>query len=103
MTQEKCDGTCDTCECPPVTEETVHPGAPVLKEVPTGFVLLQRHNGHACYAACMDGGVFHGWLMWKAPNGNWVSQRKLAEWEIMQVEDQRDGSWVFSTNNVRAG
>jgi hypothetical protein len=74
-----------------------------FKEVPDGFVLLQRHNGKACYAACMDGGRFHGWLMQKAPDGQWVSVRKLGPWEIMQVEDQRDQGIVQHTNSVRAG
>lgn len=58
--------------------------------LPNGFVFLQIENGKPVYAACMDGGRFHGWLMWKHPDGQWVSKRKLEEWELMQVEDQRD-------------
>lgn len=84
-------------------EDVLDPRDSVFKEVPEGFVLLQLHDGHACYAACMDGGRFHGWLMWKHPDGQWVSKRKLEQWEIMQVEDQRDYGIVQSTNSVRAG
>lgn len=68
-----------------------------LKEVPDGFVLLQRHDGKARYAACLDGGRFHGWLMQKHPDGQWVSQRKLESWEIMQAEDQRDDNIIHET------
>ena len=59
-------------------------------QVPAGFVLLQTRNGKPVYSACLDGGRFHGWLMWKHPDGQWVSKRKLEAWEIMQAEDQRD-------------
>lgn len=59
-------------------------------QVPAGFVLLQTENGKPVYSACLDGGRFHGWLMWKHPDGQWVSKRKLKAWEIMQAEDQRD-------------
>lgn len=59
-------------------------------QVPAGFVLLQTKNGKPVYSACLDGGRFHGWLMWKHPDGQWVSKRKLEAWEIMQAEDQRD-------------
>ena len=59
-------------------------------QVPAGFVLLQTENGKPVYSACLDGGRFHGWLMWKHPDGQWVSKRKLEAWEIMQAEDQRD-------------
>jgi hypothetical protein len=57
--------------------------------MPEGFVLLQTKSGQEQYAACMIG-RFAGWLMWKHPDGQWVSDRKLEPWEIMQVEDQRD-------------
>ena len=66
-------------------------------EVPAGFVLLQRHDGKPLYAACLDGGRFHGWLMSKHPDGQWVSQRKLESWEVMQSEDQRDYGIVHET------
>ncbi|HWK69982.1 MAG TPA: hypothetical protein VNS29_03985 [Burkholderiaceae bacterium] len=70
-------------------------------EVPDGYVLLQRHNGQACYAACMSG-TFAGWLMWKHPDGQWVSKRKLEAWELMQVEDQRDDGIVIETSGLVA-
>ena len=59
-------------------------------DLPPGFVPLQREKGRIVYAACLDGGRFNGWLMWKHPDGQWVSKRKLEDWEIMQAEDQRD-------------
>lgn len=62
----------------------------VHDELPFGFVPLQREKGSVVYAACLDGGRFNGWLMWRHPDGQWVSKRKLEQWELMQVEDQRD-------------
>ena len=58
-------------------------------ELPSGFVSLQQENGRVVYAACMDRDARHyKWLMWKHPDGRWVSKRKLENWEVMQVEDQ---------------
>ena len=61
----------------------------ITDKLPVGFVPLQSENGKVVYAACMDANARHyKWLMWKHPDGQWVSQRKLEEWEVMQVEDQ---------------
>lgn len=58
-------------------------------ELPSGFVSLQQENGRVVYAACMDRDARHyKWLMWKHPDGRWVSKRKLENWEVMQFEDQ---------------
>jgi len=58
-------------------------------ELPSGFVPLQKENGRIVYAACMDSSARHyKWLMWRHPDGQWVSKRKLEDWEVMQVEDQ---------------
>ena len=58
-------------------------------ELPNGFVPLQKENGKLVYAACMDSSASHyKWLMWRHPDGQWVSKRKLEDWEVMQVEDQ---------------
>ena len=57
-------------------------------ELPKGFVPLQRENGELVYAACLDGGRYHGWLMWKHPDGQWVTKRKMTSLEVMQAEDQ---------------
>jgi len=58
-------------------------------ELPSGFVSLLQENGRVVYAACMDRNARHyKWLMWKHPDGRWVSKRKLENWEVMQVEDQ---------------
>lgn len=54
-------------------------------EVPSGFVILQRNPDRF---VCLDNGRFHGWLMYKHPDGHLVSDRKLEHWELMQVEDQ---------------
>lgn len=68
-------------------------------QVPSGFVLLQTREGKPVYAACLDGGRFNGWLMWKHPDGQWISKRKLENWEIMQAEDQRDSGIVQGIDN----
>ena len=61
----------------------------ITDELPVGFVPLQSENGKVVYAACMDSNARHyKWLMWKHPDGQWVSKRKLEDWEVMQVEDQ---------------
>ena len=58
-------------------------------ELPNGFVPLQKENGRIVYAACMDSSARHyKWLMWLHPDGQWVSKRRLEDWEVMQVEDQ---------------
>lgn len=67
-------------------------------QVPPGYIPLQMHNGVLVYAACMDNGPFHGWLMWLPPSGQWVSKRKLASWEIMQAEDQDHYGIIHETS-----
>jgi len=58
-------------------------------DLPKGFIPLQQVNGQLVYAACMDFNARHyKWLMRKHPAGHWVSERKLEDWEVMQVEDQ---------------
>ena len=74
-----------------------------MKEVPDNMVLLQRTNGKASFAACVDGSKWHGWGFSKGPDGQWVSSRELSNWEIMQVEDQRDNEIVHEECTVRAG
>lgn len=75
----------------------------IKTEVPEGYVLLQRHEGKPLYAACLDGGRWHGWLFKTGPEaGQWVSERKLEQWEVMQAEDQRDDSIVHETSGAHA-
>ncbi|WP_043636012.1 hypothetical protein [Chromobacterium haemolyticum] len=50
--------------------------------VPEGFVLVQRSPGKA---VCLDGGRFHGWLMYRHPDGQFVSERKLQPWEVKEA------------------
>jgi hypothetical protein len=73
-----------------------------MKEVPDNMVLLQRTNGKASHAACVDGSEWHGFLFTKHPDGNWVSTQKLTDREITQVEDQRDSGSVIEHCTVRA-
>lgn len=73
-----------------------------MKEVPDNMVLLQRTNGKASFAACIDGSEWHGWGFSRHPDGQWVSVKKLSDWEIMQAEDQRDGGIVQENCTVRA-
>jgi hypothetical protein len=63
-------------------------------QVTSGLIVLQRNPD---MAVDLSGGGFHGWLFWKHPDGQWVSKRKLEEWEIMQAEDQRD-EWITPIN-----
>jgi hypothetical protein len=57
-----------------------------------GLILLQENPN--C-AVDLSGGEMHGWLYYQAPGEDWVKQRKLLDWEIMQAEDQRDESIVL--------
>ena len=68
--------------------------------LPNGMVLLQTNPD---YAADLQGGKWHGWLFYKHPNGQWVSERKLSSWEVLQAEDQRDQNIVIQSPGVRAG
>lgn len=61
-----------------------------MNDLEEGMVPLQKdETGSVVYAACMNPKMRHyQWLMWRHPDGQWVSKRKLESWEIMQVEDQ---------------
>lgn len=52
-----------------------------------GLILLQHSPNKA---VDLSGGRFHGWLFYQHPDGQYVTERKLKDWEIMQAEDQRD-------------
>lgn len=69
-------------------------------ELPNGLTLLQKNPD---FAVNLTGGKNHGWLYSKHPDGQWVTNRKLAPWEIMQAEDQRDNGIVIQSPGVRAG
>lgn len=61
--------------------------------IPDGFVILQTRDNQPNYAACMDNGRLHGWLMARNFDGQFVSMRKLEHWEILEIEH-----WQNSTN-----
>ena len=65
-----------------------------------GLVLLQQNPD--C-AVDLSGGKAHGWLFVRGPDGQWVTHRKLAEWEVMQAEDNRDQGIVIHGTKVRNG
>jgi len=67
--------------------------------LPNGLILLQQNPD--C-AVDLNGDRYHGWLFVKGPDGQWVTNRKLADWEIMQAEDQRDYGIVQQGTKVRA-
>jgi hypothetical protein len=72
----------------PLTQQEPEPVSNA-DELPKGFVPLEQENGKIIYAACLDPNARHyRWLMWKHPDGQWVSRRKLEGWEVMQAEDQ---------------
>jgi hypothetical protein len=52
-----------------------------------GLILLQHSPNKA---VDLSGGRFHGWLFYQHPDGQYVTERKLENCEIMQAEDQRD-------------
>lgn len=72
----------------------------MTNNLPNGMTLLQSNPD---YAVDLQGGRFHGWLFSRHPDGQWVTARKLSDWEIMQAEDQRDQNIVIHSPNVRAG
>ena len=61
-----------------------------------GLVLLQQNPDCAWNPE-------NNWLYVRGPDGQWVTQRKLEGWEIMQAEDQRDEGVVLQGTKVRAG
>lgn len=66
--------------------------------LPNGLILLQSKPD--C-AVDLSGGKWHGWLFTRHPDGQFVSYRKLTDWEIMQAEDQRDLGIVQHGLDVR--
>ncbi len=63
-----------------------------MQELKTGWVRVQVNPERV---ACIDNGEWHGWLFMRHPDGQLVSCQKLENWEIMQVEDQRDSDIVL--------
>ena len=74
--------------------------------LPTDWVLVQinslssdsLYHPNSIWAVCLDGSKWHEWLFFRHPDGQWVSERKLEQLEIMQAEDQRDESIVIINN-----
>jgi len=61
----------------------------MASDLPNKFIPLQQCDGTVTHAACLDSDShYYGWLMWKHPDGQWVTKRKLDNRELMQVEDQ---------------
>jgi len=63
-----------------------------MKELKDGWVRVQVNPERV---ACLDGSEWHGWLFMRHPDGQLVSCQELKNWEIMQVEDQRDNNIVI--------
>ena len=64
--------------------------------LPNGLVLLQQNPDCAWNPE-------NGWLYIRGADRQWVTQRKLESWEVMQAEDQRDCCIVQQGTKVRAG
>ena len=62
-----------------------------------GLTLIQKKPDKA---VDLTGGEWHGWLFYRHPDGQFVSERKLEPWEIMQCEDQRDEGIVLDGGQV---
>jgi hypothetical protein len=60
--------------------------------IENGLILLQISPNKA---VDLSGGRLHGWLFYQHPDGQYVTERKLEGWEIMQAEDQRDSGIVI--------
>lgn len=71
-----------------------------MNQLDNGMTLLQTNPD---YAVDLTGSRWHGWLFARHPDGQWVSQRKLSDWEVMQAEDQRDQNIVIHSPGVGAG
>lgn len=69
-------------------------------KLPNGMTLLQKNPD---FAVDLTGGKWHGWLFSKGGDNQWVSNRKLAEWEVMQAEDQAEDGLVIHSPTVRSG
>jgi hypothetical protein len=99
-TEKPFEGATPVWTSPPAAQRAQPEKEPVDK-LPSGFVPLQKENGRIVYAACMDSNAMHyKWLMWRHPDGQWVSKRKLQEWEVMQVEDQEHYGIVQTKENT---
>lgn len=70
-------------------------------ELENGLTLVQQTREYAVDLNTLSG--WYGWLFVRGADGLWVSSRKLAGWEIMQAEDQRDAGIVQHGTTVRAG
>ena len=56
------------------------------------LTLVQRNPDKA---VDLTGGRWHGWLFSRHTDGQFVSERKLEAWEVMQAEDQADDGVVL--------
>lgn len=72
-------------------------------ELPEGLILVQVNPNYAANLGT-------GFLYWQHPDGQWVTQRKLTDCEIMQVEDQQlygivhhGGQVLVTKSGVRYG
>ena len=70
--------------------------------------ILKKHKLESGYfrlqinpeiVVCLDGSDVHGWIFYRHPDGQLVTKRKLADWELMQAEDQRDENIVINAEN----
>lgn len=71
-----------------------------MEELKTGFYRLQVNPERV---VCFEGD-WHGWLFMRHPDGHLTSIKKLAPWEVMQAEDQRDADIVLDGgHNMKIG
>ena len=69
--------------------------------LPNGLTLLQV-NPH-CAAQLDPGHADFGWLYTKHPDGQYVTLRKLPQWEIEAAQDQAADMRIQHGTKVRAG
>lgn len=76
---------------------------PLSSTLPNGLTLVQRAPD--CAVDLRRDSKTYGWLFTRSADTNdqWVTVRKIEDWEVMQAEDQRDGNIVQHGTNVRGG
>ena len=71
--------------------------------LPNGLTLVQRAPD--CAVDLRTTSETYCWLFTRSENtnGEWVTVRRIADWEVMQAEDQRDRNIVQHGTKVREG
>ncbi len=71
--------------------------------LPNGLTLVQRSPD--CAIDLRTNSASYRWLFTRSENtnGQWVTVRRIEDWELTQAEDQRDNNIVQHGTKVREG